>query len=181
MHWSQTTRHGACAPHAQVMCLLPITLRRVTRSAGSALEGVAGTSHHGCVRKGRGPRRSGVILPRIGRPQPARHSARAQNSKSLRAAPPLQRQRAPARLRRVTRSASLALEGAAGTSHHGRVRKERGPRRSVVVLPRIGRQPPARHSARAQKDKSLRAAPPLQRQRAQARRCAAGLAALAWR
>ena len=79
--------------------------------------------------------------PPIRTGQPQRSAVRCARAAFSSAAPPPQRQRASARLRRVTRGACLALEAVdvAGTSHHGRAPKERG--LSPAQRPRIGYGP----------------------------------------
>ena len=92
-------------------------------------------------------------------------AVRCARAASSSAAPPPQRQRALARLRRVTRGACLALEAAAGTSHHDRAPKERG--LSPAQPPRIGYRPTLA-SAAQRAHRSSRAAPPPKGQRAHA-------------
>ena len=97
---------------------------RETRGAGLALEAAAGTSHHKHAPKERGLPPAQCHSRGNGRPQPALEGARS-NKLECRASF-LQTVSIDAPAPRATRDAGLALEIAAGASHHGRAPKERG-------------------------------------------------------
>ena len=171
----QGTNSPQPAPHgarAQKACVLRLLSRggerkracapRETRVAGIALE------HQGNLSKGKGfsPERCPSIKDEPAAASAARH-ARAASSCAARST---LRQRAPARLRRVTCGAGLAFEAVAGMSHHGLARKERGPFPAQCSFAVNGRtRITVTRRARAE---SFRAGPPPQRRRTQARLCA---------
>jgi len=123
-------RHGARAQLARVLRLLPRDSEHSapalceTRGAGLALEAAAGTSHHGRAPKGRDC--SIVQCPFIGHEPTTTSAAWRARTASSSGAPPPPRQRASARVRCASSGAGMALEAAAGTSHHGCALKGRG-------------------------------------------------------
>ena len=135
---------------------------RVARGAGLALEVAAGTSHHGRAPEERGLSPAQCPFEATGRPQPARHGARAQQARVLRLLP--RDSERSARAARVTRGAGLALEAAAGTSHHGRAPKREASRRRSVLS--YEHEPTTTSAARRARAASSSAAPPPKRQRA---------------
>ena len=124
-------------------------------------------SHHG-----RTPKKTGLSpaqCPSLWHGPTTISAARRVRPESPNAVPHLQRQRAPACLRRVTRGACLALKTTSYTSYHERARKERGLPPAQCTSIGMGRSQPVRHGARAVASRVLRLLPRDSKRRAQAR------------
>ena len=138
-------------------------VRACHAKAGCGLEAAAGTSHHGLA-----PTEGGlppVKCPVTLRGPTAISAAWRARASSSRAAPPLERQAAQWRVRKCHAKAGCGLEGAASTSHHGLVTKERGvpPVQGPFAVP----EPVTTSATRRARAESSRAAPPPERQPAQ--------------
>ena len=129
--WADHNQRGTARARSKLECCAS-SLETASAGARATRDtrrwlGVGGRSWHVAPRaraEGERPLAGAVPFDRHG--PTTTSAARRARAASSSAAPPPERQRAQARLRCATRGAGLALEAAAGTSHHGRAPKERG-------------------------------------------------------